>query len=221
MLGTLFHAYGTSHLSALALAAAIGLVMIWQKHRWMEIALATILLLAWPSAVLGHWLANDLSRDNGLPFHLCDVAAWAGAIALWKKHPLACELVYFFGLAGTLQGLITPNLQEDFPSMRFFVFFFDHCGVVIAALYVVLGMKVTPRPWAALRMMGCILSYALVVGLINAVIGTNYGFLCAKPPVASLMDSLGSWPWYIGGMICLATVFFALLDLPFFFKRRN
>ena len=185
----------------------------------MELTLAFVLLLAYPAAVLAHWTAGDLNLVNGLPLQLCDVSAFAGAIALWKRRPLACELVYFFGLAGTLQGLITPALQEDFPSPRFIVFFFDHCGVVITALYVILGLGFRPRPWAVLRMMGWILSYALIVGGINALLGTNYGFLSHKPPTASLLDMLGPWPWYIGCLILLATLFFAVLDLPFMAGR--
>ncbi len=217
---TQFHAFGTSHFAALAVAALVAIVMFAARSRCLELVLATAVFASEPLSVLAHWLAGDLMLNNGLPLHLCDVAAIAGALALWKKIPLACELVYFFGLAGTLQGLITPNLLEDFPSPRFCVFFLNHCGIVITAIYVVGAMGMRPRAGAAARMLGCILCYALVVGLINAALHTNYGFLCAKPPVASLIDALGPWPWYIGGMIGLAATFFMILDLPFAWRRR-
>lgn len=44
--------------------------------------------------------------------------------------------------------------------------------------------------------------------------GANYGFLCAKPGAASLMDALGPWPCCIGGVL-VAGVSFFLLKLPF------
>ena len=216
-----FQRFGPSHLTVLALTLVVLVVMTLTRKRWAERLLAGALLATWPVSVLGHLAANDLAVGNGLPLHLCDVAAAAGAVALLWKRPLACEMVYFFGMAGTLQGLITPNLQDPFPSLRFFSFFLTHSSVVIAALYVVLGMRLVPRSWAAARMMGWILSYALAVGLINAMLGTNYGFLCEKPQSASLMNSLGPWPWYIVGMIGLATTFFAILDLPFIRSRRQ
>ena len=219
MIAGQFHRYDVSHLAVLVLAALIAVLMIWRRSRWMEQALAIAVFLSWPVAALTHYLVHDLSLENALPFHLCDVAALAGAVALWKKRPLACELVYFFGLAGTLQGLITPNLQEEFPSPRFFSFFLSHCGVVIAALYVVLGLRFAPRAWAVGRMEVWLICWAVVTGLINSVLHTNYGFLCAKPPVASLMDVMGPWPWYIVSLAGLAAVFFVVLDLPFMGRR--
>ncbi len=215
-----FHAYGHSHLVVLALTVVVALVMVLGRRRWMELLMIAPVLLSWPLALLSHWLNQDLSMQNALPVQLCDVAAIVGALALWRKAPLACEMVYFFGLAGTLQGLLTPNLQEDFPNPRFIVFFINHCGVVITALYVVLGLRFKPRPWAVLRLMGWLLSWAAVVGAINAALGTNYGFLCSKPPVASLLDVLGPWPWYIGSLVGMATLFFVILDLPFMWGRR-
>lgn len=208
-------------MGALAVALVVTLAMIRHKARWMELTLAVTLLLTYPASVLAHWSAGDLNLFNGLPLQLCDVAALAGAVALWKRRPLACELVYFFGLAGTLQGLLTPALQEDFPSPRFIVFFVNHCGIVITAFYVVLGMGFRPRPWAPMRMMAWILSYALIVGGINGLLRTNYGFLCRKPPSTSLLDVLGPWPWYIGCLILLASLFFVVLDLPFAAGRRK
>jgi hypothetical integral membrane protein (TIGR02206 family) len=60
----------------------------------------------------------------------------------------------------------------------------------------------------------------VTVGSLNAVLGTNYGFLAHKPERASLMDVLGPWPWYIGSLIVLAVAFYAILDLPFMIRRR-
>ena len=67
--------------------------------------------------------------------------------------------------------------------------------------------------------LGWLLLYAGVVGGINALIGTNYGFLCQKAPSPSLMDVLGPWPLYIGSLVGVAAVVFTLLDLPFIRRR--
>jgi len=85
------------------------------------VASLLVLLLFWPVSSLARYLTGELNcRQHALPFHLCDVAAFAGAVALLKRDPLAAELVYFFGLAGTLNGLITPALLQDFPHLTFF-----------------------------------------------------------------------------------------------------
>ena len=220
-----FFPFCPSHLVVLALTVLVLAGMIRLRRQgvpwavWAERGLAVALLLFWPLSSLARFLTGELNLQNALPFHLCDVAAFAGAIALLKRHPLAAELVYFFGLAGTLNGLITPALQQDFPHLTFFAFFLGHSGIVIAAVHVVAGMGLVPRPRVLGRMLGCILSYALIVGAINGALGTNYGFVCWKAPSPSLMDVLGPWPWYVGSLVLLSLVFFTLLNLPFVIQR--
>ncbi len=222
-----FHAYGPSHLSVLA-ASFVALILLTLLRRFclpmavgLERALGVLLLLSWPMAAFSHWRLGTLTwTTGGLPFHFCDVAAIAGGITLLTRNRLTAEIVYFFGLAGTLQGLITPNLQVDFPDPRFFSFFFVHGGVVVTALHVVTSMRLPPRDWAVPRMVALTLGYAAVVGLINAALGSNFGFLCEKPQQASLMDALGPWPWYIGSMVLLCGLFYSLLYAPFFIARQ-
>lgn len=222
-----FHAFGPSHLAVLGLCAALfGLLALTARTappvcRGLERALALLLLLSWPLSVLAHWQLGELHAGNSLPLHLCDVAAIAGGLALLTRHRLAAEIVYFFGLAGTLQGLITPNLDVDYPSLRYFSFFILHGGVVVAALHVVSAQKCPPRPGAVPRMVGLTLAYAACVGVVNAVFGSNYAFLCAKPAQASLMDALGPWPWYIGSLVLLCGVFYSVLYLPFWLIRHQ
>lgn len=221
-----FVAFSPSHQAVLGLSLLLVLVLAGLR-RWRpgaavvaERLLGALLLLTWPASGLGHWLGGDFSRDNALPAHFCDVAAISGGIALWTRNRLACEILYFFGLAGTLQGLITPNLQADFPDARFWAFFMTHAGVVIAAIHVVTSMRCPPRPGAVGRMFGVTMLYAVAAGLINQLLDANYGFLCRKPDAASLMDHLGAWPWYIASMVGLCVVFYSVLNLPFVIQRR-
>ncbi|MCX6853771.1 MAG: TIGR02206 family membrane protein [Verrucomicrobia bacterium] len=220
-----FHAFSPSHQTVLWLAL-ISLILL-AVARWkspllamrMERILGTALLLTWPLALLSHWQAGTLEWANALPYHFCDIAAVSGGIALWTRHRTAAEIVYFFGLAGTLQGLITPNLKVDFPDPRFFAFFILHAGVVVTALHVVTSMRCPPRSGAILRMFGVTMTYAFSAALLNKLLNTNYGFLCHKPDQASLMDSLGAWPWYIGSMILLCMTLYSLLYLPFYITQ--
>jgi len=222
-----FHAFSTSHQIVLMLTvlAIIGLAI----SRWknlpiapvLERLLGTTLLLTWPLAVWVYWSHGTLEANNALPCHFCDIAAISGGIALWTRNRLACEIVYFFGLAGTLQGLLTPNLEVDFPHPRFLVFFLLHAGVVVTALHVMMALTCPPRPGALRRMFGVTMLYTVTIAAINAALGTNYGFLCHKPAQASLMDQLGPWPWYVGSLILLCVLFYSLLYLPFFIAHRR
>ena len=223
-----FHVFGASHVTVLFLTVVITVMMIILARRGqsrtmhvIERVLAFVLLLEWPFNVLISWFTNGLGVDNFMPAQFCDVAAIMGGMALLTKKHEACELLYLWGLAGTLQGLLTPALTIDFPSPRFIGFFALHAGVVIAALYIVLGARITPRAGAVGRAMLWLVVYAITAGVINAMLGSNYGFLCHKPASGSLLDVLGPWPWYVGSIGLVALVFFTLLDLPFARKRRQ
>jgi hypothetical integral membrane protein (TIGR02206 family) len=221
-----FQAFSSSH--QVVLWSTVGLlILLALARRWqvgaavlLERSLGLALILSWPLAAISHARFGTLELGNALPLHFCDIAAVSGGIALWTRHRLACEIVYFFGLAGTLQGLLTPNLKVDYPDPRFFAFFILHAGVVVAALHVVTSLRCPPRTGAVLRMFGVTMTYAATVGLINAVLHTNYGFLCHKPEQASLMDSLGVWPWYIASMVLLCMLLYTLLNAPFAIARR-
>jgi hypothetical integral membrane protein (TIGR02206 family) len=220
-----FHPFGTSH-QAVLLVTALALVVMLALSRTRfagvaEKALGVLLLLEFPAALLTHWAAGSLNAQTCLPLQYCDVAATAGGLALCLRRQFWCEVVYFFGLAGTFQGLLTPALQYDFPDMRFFAFFLLHSGVTVAAFYVVTGMRIRPAPGAVRRMMTFSIGWYAVTALTNLALGTNYAFQCSKPLNASLFDKLGPWPWYNFVAIGLGVVFYSALYLPFAFRRRK
>lgn len=222
-----FHIFGTSHLVIIALTLVLTVLLVWHRRRQPERfdfadgALVFALLLQWPASIAAHWQLGDLSIQSGLPLHFCEVAAFAGVAALMTRHQLAAEICYFFGLAGTLQGLITPALREDFPHLRYFAFFLLHSTVVITAVYLVAGWRFTPRAHAPLRMVGWMALYGAAVGMINVLLRTNYGWVCEKPPSPSLMDVLGPWPWYVLALGLVGLVIFTVLDLPFIARRKS
>lgn len=228
-----FHALGASHLTVLAIFAGVAVAMVavtragwFRAARSCELALAALLLLQWPFNLWVAWHYETIQVSNFLPLHLCDVAALLGVLALITHGAEVSELLYLWGLAGTLQGLITPSLAVDWPHPRFAMFFMLHCGVVLAALQMVVGRGITPRKGAVPRAFGWLLIYGLVAGTANWLLRlggfeANFGFLCGKPATASLLDHLGPWPWYIGALLPLAWVFFSILDFPFLILRRR
>lgn len=223
-----FVAMQVTHFMAIAIGVFWVLAMLFtaragylRTQRAFELTLAALLVLQWPLHQWYYYITGTGNRDNLLPLHLCDIAAWIGAVALVTRKQSICELLYFWGLAGTLQGVITPALTQDYPNPRYFLFFILHLGVVCSALYVVFGLRRPPRASAKWTSWVAINLYAILIGGLNALLSTNYGFLCRKPETASLFDVLGPWPWYIGSASLLALVLFIVLDLPFMAARRR
>ena len=179
--------------------------------------LAVALLASFMAYHLVVLLQGSYQADFDLPLHLTDAATVVAAVALWSYRPLPFELTYFWGLTASLLAVITPGLdsEEGFPSFFYWHYFFTHAGVVVAALLLAFGLGLTARPGAVRRMFLATAVWAAVAAAGNAVTGGNYMFLKERPETASLLDYMGSWPWYIVCAALLAVALFALLDLPF------
>ena len=190
--------------------------------RRFEQALGCLLLCSHPLKILAGWMTpQGLDWPGYLPFHLCNIVGVFAGLALLTRLEWCRELTYFWGLSGTLQGVFTPDLPRGFPDPVYFVFFLLHTGVVISALYLVLGMRWRPRKGAVWRAWLWLQLYALVAMIVNNTVrGANYGFLHTKPSNGSLLDYFGPWPWYILILEVLALLYFTMLDLPFL-RRRN
>ncbi|HXQ58453.1 MAG TPA: TIGR02206 family membrane protein [Acidimicrobiales bacterium] len=165
-------------------------------------------------------VAGDFSAKTSLPLALCNMAAIVAAAACWWRVPLLVELTYFWGLAGTLQAVITPDLNVGFPHLVFFEYMVGHLGIVLAAVFLVVGLGLRPRPRAVVRVLTVTLAYTGVVGLVDGLAGANYMFLRRPPANWTLLRLLGPWPWYLLSATGVALVLFTALDAPFWRGRR-
>lgn len=217
-----FEPFGPAHLTVLALTVLVPAVLAWLVRRpggaaWQRpIAAALAAVLVANQAVLA-WqgVQNGLPWTDWAPMQLCDWVTFLCAAALLRPRQQLFELAYFWGLAGTLQAVLTPDLAYGFPHPYFFAFQIAHAGIVVAVLYLVLGVGRRPWPRSILRAFLWIQVYLAAAALVNVAFGTNFGYLRAKPARASLLDLLGPWPWYIVTLEALALVLFTLLYLPF------
>jgi len=170
---------------------------------------------------VGLALQGTWSPKTSLPLALCDVGVLVAAVACWWRIPLLVELTYFWGLAGTLQAVITPDLNVGFPHLVFFQYVIGHVGIVVAALFLVVGMGIEPRSHAVVRVFAITAAYTAFVGIVDGLSGANYMFLRSPPSEWTLLRLLGPWPWYTVSAAALAIVLLTLLDAPFWSGRRN
>ena len=216
--------YLVAVLLAIVVGAALCLGARRRPGQWSIVAarvLSLVLLADGVSFVVAKVLAGTFSAKTDLPLALCDAALVVAAAACWWRTPLLVELTYFWGLAGTLQAVITPDLNAGFPHLVFFQYLAGHLGIVFAALYLVVGLHVVPRPGSVVWTFAITLAYTAVVGLVDALSGANYMFLRRPPGNWTLLRVLGPWPWYIASAAGVALVLLMILDVPFFLARRS
>ena len=220
-----FHPFSQQHFVTVAIGfvAVAAFLLAGKKggdsRKRATFILAFLNLSSFPLSIAA-WYSIDApkSLDNFLPLQLCDVATFTAGFALLTKRPLLCALTYFWGLAATMQALLTPALTVGFPHMAFIMFFVQHFAIVAAAFYlpIVDGWRPRQPLWkATLEVYGWSIIYLIFAMTVNKLLGTNFAFASHPPENPSLIDHLGPWPWYLVSMQALAIVLFHLLALPF------
>lgn len=227
-----FETFGVPHCAAMAVTAiaAIGMVRLNRsatvspetKHR-ANVILGIILIVAVTLDPILTWLRYDdqpglaprLVRETALPLYLCDVVSIVLAIALITKRQRFAEMGYLWGIAGTVQGLITPTLYFSWDTPEYYAFFAQHGGVPVAALALAFGTPLSPQTGAFQRAVFWSWIYMAGVYGLNHLLGANYGFINGKPAVGTLFDYMGPYPWYLITLQFVAFTFYFLLLLPF------
>ncbi|MHB8296494.1 MAG: TMEM164-related integral membrane acyltransferase [Acidimicrobiales bacterium] len=187
---------------------------------WAGTALAAVLIgttLMWFATTI---VAAPFSPATSLPLALCDLVTLVAAAALLSRKPILVELTYFWGLAASLQSLLTPDVQVGFPSLEFMEYVLAHAAIVAAAVFLVAGQRIVPRPGAARRVYAITLAYTAFVGLGDWLTGGDYMYLRHPPAATTMLSVLGPWPWYLLSAAAVAAVLLAALDAPFWAKGR-
>lgn len=223
-----FPLFGAEHLALLFGTFALPALLAWLarargqltgdviRYALASLLAANVILSVWMGVV---WRDGFPMRES-LPMHMCDWAMIATLVALLTRKQRAFELAYFWGLAGTFQGILTPDLIAGLPVLRYLTFFIAHCGIVIAVLYLTWGLGIRAERGAIWRVFGWTQIYVLTAAIVDLLTGGNYGYLRAKPMGASILDYLGPWPIYLVVLELIALILYFILYLPFYLSQR-
>ncbi len=215
--------WSAAHYFILLLTVLVPALLIWFARKRGTTKLPQRIAVAAGSLLLLNYVAYVIYRVSGgywqarydLPMELCNWATFATGFALITRNRFLAELAFFWVMAGSINGVISPDLSVSFPHIYFFIFFIAHGGLVCGALYLVFGLQLYPRPGALWRVFLFSQVYLASAFAINSLLGGNYGYTMAKPASASLIDHLGPWPWYLLSLEGLAFAFYTILYLPF------
>ena len=166
-----------------------------------------------------------------LPFHLCGMSVVLIPFLFFTKNgklkKFLFEVVYFWGLGGATQALLSPDIAPfDFPHFRFFSFFISHGASIVSAAYMTFVKGYKPTLASVGRM------FLFTNGMILLMFGVNflakfvppyetgnYFFLSYPPVDGSLIDVMveifGPAPNYLIGLELMGIASFLALYLPF------
>jgi len=226
--GTPFQLFGTQHLIALAIITLFCFSQLYFRNIWGEkerniirwvFAIAIVVnesaLHVW-SAYWGIWNIQTM-----LPLHMCAVIIWLSSYMLVTKNYSIYEFVYFMGLGGAMQAVLTPAdaAAYNFPHFRIMQTFIAHGLLINIAIYMTLVEGFRPTLQSFKRVFIWTNIYMVVIFFLNLAIGSNYLFIAHKPTdIPTLLDMLAPWPWYILELEAIGFAIFFILYIPFLIK---
>ncbi len=153
--------------------------------------------------------------QTDLPLYLCSLLALLIPIFTHYRKYWMYEILLFWIIAGTSQGILTPDIADGFPNPDYFRYWIVHLGLVIIILYATVVFRMKPKLKSVFKSILALQVYVVLMILINYVLKANYFYLNQKPDSASLLDYMGDWPLYIilGQLIIFP--YFLLIYLPF------
>lgn len=217
--------FSTSHIVSLSITIALLLVLyLFRNKTWMKLGGRWLIIfgLAGSEIWLNYWYFSTGMWDirYTLPFQLCSISLYLCIWMLLTRQKLVFEVVYFLGVGGALQALLTPELFYDFPHFRFLHFFIAHISIIFAIFYMLWVEKFQVQFKSVWKAFAALNVIALVVFLVNKLTGGNYMFLAQKPTNASLIDFLGPYPWYILTLELVVLIIFLFLYAPFYIREK-
>lgn len=220
--GQPFVLFDSVHLITLLLIALLNIFLIRLRRssadtrRKIRYSMAAILWLNEIGWHIWHLYWGEWTIKTMLPLHLCSVLVWVGALGLVTKNYSIYEYLYFMGIGGALQALLTPDVGlYGFPHYRYFQTFISHGLIFTSAVYMTVIEGLRPTWKSIWRVFAGMNIYMLIVFIINQAIGSNYLFIAHKPETASILDMLPAWPYYILYIEAIGLLTCFILYIPF------
>src|SRR5581483_10294884 len=190
--------YGLPHLTVIfltivlpfALAALVWRTKSFRVEKVIVGVLSAVLVLNYVAYLVFVRSHVSVRWQDMLPLELCDWGIPVVIVAMWTGNQRWFEVAYFWGIGGTLQAVLTPNLRFGFPDWRFISFFTSHCGIIIGVVFLMLTRRCRPYPMSILRVFLWSELYFVITLTADACTGHNYGFLLHKPEAFSILSFL-------------------------------
>ena len=163
--------------------------------------------------------AYDYRTD--LPLYLCSLLGILIPIYTYYRNYWMFEILVFWIIAGTLQGVITPDIAEGAPSLDYFRYWIVHLGLLVVIFYSIFVFQLKPQFKSVFKSFFALQVYVVVMIGVNYLLDANYFYLNRKPESASVLDYFGEWPYYI--LVCQLIIIplFLMIYVPFYFRRKS
>jgi hypothetical integral membrane protein (TIGR02206 family) len=163
-----------------------------------------------------------------LPLHFCGLSGLLASILMFRYSNKIANILFYWGLIGGFYALITPEFDFGTQGYFFYSYTIGHASIILVSLYSILYMGFIPPKNSWLKIFILTQFAALIIGLINWILGSNYMYL-STPPIAQNPMIIGKWPWYLfafeflalGHYFILYSFFYKIKRRIYFFQKKS
>lgn len=197
----------------------VNLSKVQQKNAFKLLGLCVSLTVAIFHVYLISQGNYNLKTD--LPLYLCSLIALLIPIFTHFRSYWMYEILLFWIVGGTLQGVITPDIAEGYPAFDYFRYWVVHLGLLTIIFYATFVFGMRPRLKSVFKSILALHVYIVLMVIINYVLDANYFYLNEKPKSASILDYFGEWPIYIIAGQLILIPYFLIIYLPFLLTKKK
>ena len=185
------------------------------KSKIFPIVLSFIILSLDISEDIIRYITGYYSIEKDLPLQLCAIGIYVAVVALLKKNQIAFELIFYWGLVGASQAILTPD--SDLFELKIFFIYSQayHSALIFAVLWLVIKCNMRMQIEYIPRVILITNLVVVVISVINYLLDSNYMFLRVKPNSVSPF-LIGDWPVYI-----IMVQFFSIVIVFLFIKIQD
>ena len=172
-----------------------------------------------------HVIGGTWSIDKRLPFHLCGFSSVITCFILFiKKKQLWFDFLFYAGILGGLNSLLTP-LIDNYTGTNFFYveYFYSHTSIIILPLYMYYYMDMDLSKLSWLKSFIALNILLVFLMPLDFYIDANYMYLKEPPAVNHPLVS-GKWPYYLINLefvvVILLYFTYSLFKSPLFTNKK-
>jgi|TARA_B110000116_G_scaffold67950_1_gene58567 hypothetical integral membrane protein (TIGR02206 family) len=223
-----FELFGLSHWTAILIFIFLLIFLPFYSKSHLSInqqkslgnILGFLIFINFPIWVLLEFIGGSFDVKLHLPLHLCRFANLLLPFVMLRRNEFLFQILFYWGLSGMFQAIITPDIVQDFPHFHYFRFFIGHHLMIVALMYIIIVYKMKPTIEGLKNSFFGLNLFLVIAFLANILLDANYFWIMEKPPTGSLLDYMGPWPWYILTAEFLALAHFALAYFIFILLKK-
>lgn len=172
-----------------------------------------------------HVIGGTWSIDKRLPFHLCGFSSVITCFILFiKKKQLWFDFLFYAGILGGLNALLTPLIDNYTGTSFFYVeYFYSHTSIIILPLYMYYYMDMNLSKLSWLKSFIALNILLVFLMPLDFYIDANYMYLKEPPAVNHPLVS-GKWPYYLINLefvvVILLYFTYSLFKSPLFTNKK-